>query len=89
MSAPEFADSLLPGLAPLNVGDPAVLGAGRANYRTADPERLRALKEATMAERPDAEFMAFLNSVWVGGRTARQVSRSAYKQCAEQTHRGG
>ncbi|WP_280416525.1 alpha/beta fold hydrolase [Nocardia carnea] len=61
MSEPEFADSLLPGLAPLNVGDPAVLGAGRANYRTADPEMLRALKEATMADRSDAEFMAFLN----------------------------
>lgn len=61
MSEPEFADSLLPGLAPLNVGEPAVIGAGRANYRTADPELLRALKEATMADRSDAEFMAFLN----------------------------
>ncbi|MGW5385083.1 alpha/beta hydrolase [Nocardia sp. NPDC003963] len=61
MTEPEFADSVLPGLAALSVGDPAVLGAGRANYRTADPEMLRGLKEATMADRSDAEFMAFLN----------------------------
>ncbi|WP_280235604.1 alpha/beta fold hydrolase [Nocardia cyriacigeorgica] len=60
MSEPEFADSVLPELAGLNVGDPA-LGAGRANYRTADPELLRGLKEATMADRTDAEFMAFLD----------------------------
>lgn len=43
MTEPEFADSLLPGLAGLNVGDPETLGAGRANYRTTDPELLAAL----------------------------------------------
>ncbi|WP_239062393.1 alpha/beta fold hydrolase [Streptomyces sp. SID13031] len=36
MNAPEFADSLLPALGGFAVGDPAVIGAGRANYRTAD-----------------------------------------------------
>ena len=58
---PEFADNLLGPLAALNVGDPAVLGAGRANYRTADPELLAGLKAALMAEATDEQFMAFLN----------------------------
>ncbi|WP_199566764.1 alpha/beta fold hydrolase [Streptomyces triticagri] len=61
MPEPEFADSLLAPLAALNVGDPAALGAGRANYRTADPDLLAAAKAAMMAEGTDAQFMAFLN----------------------------
>ncbi|WP_381796311.1 alpha/beta hydrolase [Streptomyces niveus] len=61
MAEPEFADSLLLGLGGFNVGNPAVIGAGRANYRTADPDLLAALKAATMAEATDAEFMAFIN----------------------------
>lgn len=60
MAEPEFADSVLPELGGMNVGDPE-LGAGRANYRLADPELLARLKEATMADRSDAEFLAFLN----------------------------
>lgn len=61
MREPEFADSLLAPLAPLNVGDPAALGVGRANYRTADPELLAALKTAVMADATDGQFRAFLN----------------------------
>ncbi|ONM47966.1 alpha/beta hydrolase [Nocardia donostiensis] len=61
MAEPEFATSLLPALAGLNVGDPTVLGVGRANYRTADPDLLRTLKAATMADATDEQFMAFLN----------------------------
>ncbi|MFC8825474.1 alpha/beta hydrolase [Streptomyces sp. NPDC057137] len=61
MAEPEFAGSLLPGLGGFNVGDPSAVGAGRANYRTADPDLLAALKAATMAEATDAEFMAFIN----------------------------
>lgn len=61
MTEPEFADSLLPGLAGLNVGDPEALGAGRANYRTADPALLAALHSATMAEASFEQFLAFLN----------------------------
>lgn len=61
MTEPEFASSDLPSLAELNVGDPVQLGAGRANYRTADPELLDALKSATMAEVSDSRFLAFLN----------------------------
>ncbi|MFI0914689.1 alpha/beta fold hydrolase [Streptomyces abikoensis] len=58
---PEFAASLLGPLAALNVGDPAGLGVGRANYRTADPELLAALKAAVMADGTDEQFRAFLN----------------------------
>ena len=61
MGEPEFADSLLPELADLNVEVPAELGIGRANYRAADPELLQKLKEATLSDVTDAQFMAFLN----------------------------
>ncbi len=61
MREPEFGDSLLAPLAALNVGDPTELGVGRANYRTADPELLAALKAALMADGTDAQFRAFLN----------------------------
>ncbi|MFJ9414524.1 alpha/beta fold hydrolase [Streptomyces sp. NPDC101227] len=61
MQEPEFGDNLLGPLAALNVGDPAELGVGRANYRTADPVMLAALKEAMMADASDEQFRAFLN----------------------------
>ncbi|MFB9884073.1 alpha/beta hydrolase [Planobispora siamensis] len=61
MQEPEFAESLMPSLAAFNVGDPARLGVGRANYRTADPELLAGLKAATMADVTDEQFRAFLN----------------------------
>ncbi|MGW0809807.1 alpha/beta fold hydrolase [Nonomuraea sp. NPDC002799] len=61
MQSPEFGDSLLAPLAALNVGDPARLGAGRANYRTADPALLAALQAAVMADVTDQQFRAYLN----------------------------
>ncbi|MFI9047449.1 alpha/beta hydrolase [Streptomyces sp. NPDC053427] len=61
MQEPEFADNLLAPLYALNVGNPAELGVGRANYRTADPSLLAALKEAIMADGTDEQFRAFLN----------------------------
>ncbi|KUN04068.1 esterase [Streptomyces yokosukanensis] len=61
MQEPEFADNLLAPLAALNVGDPTALGVGRANYRTADPVMLAALKAAMMADGSDEQFRAFLN----------------------------
>ncbi|MGK5549457.1 alpha/beta hydrolase [Streptomyces sp. URMC 127] len=61
MQEPEFAGNLLAPLAALNVGDPAALGVGRANYRTADPALLAALKAAVMADGTDEQFRAFLN----------------------------
>lgn len=61
MQEPEFAGNLMGPLAAFNVGDPAQLGVGRANYRTADAELLAALKAATMADVSDERFRAFLN----------------------------
>ncbi|MFF4160441.1 alpha/beta fold hydrolase [Streptomyces sp. NPDC001678] len=61
MQEPEFADNLLGPLYALNVGDPAALGVGRANYRTSDPTLLAALKAAVMADATDEQFRAFLN----------------------------
>ncbi|APU13603.1 MULTISPECIES: alpha/beta fold hydrolase [Actinoalloteichus] len=61
MQEPEFAENLLAPLAALNVGDPGVLGVGRANYRSGDPELLAALKAAVLADVDDASFLAFLN----------------------------
>lgn len=61
MPEPEFRDNLLAPLVALNVGDPAALGVGRANYRTADPAMLTALKAAIMADGTDEQFRAFLN----------------------------
>ncbi|MFC8125974.1 alpha/beta fold hydrolase [Streptomyces sp. NPDC057302] len=61
MQEPEFADNLMAPLAALNVGNPAELGVGRANYRTADPVMLAGLKAAMMADSTDEQFRAFLN----------------------------
>ncbi|MEV4394846.1 hypothetical protein [Nonomuraea sp. NPDC049607] len=61
MQEPEFTGNLMAPLAAFNVGDPARLGVGRANHRTADPELLNALKAATMADVSDEQFRAFLN----------------------------
>ncbi|MFD5320324.1 alpha/beta hydrolase [Streptomyces sp. NPDC127098] len=61
MQEPEFADNLMAPLAALNVGNPAELGVGRANYRTADPVMLAGLKAAMMADGTDEQFRAFLN----------------------------
>ncbi|MEU4232296.1 alpha/beta hydrolase [Nonomuraea sp. NPDC026600] len=61
MPEPEFATNLLAPLAALNIGDPAQLGVGRANYRTADPALLAGLKAALMADVTDDQFRAFLN----------------------------
>ncbi len=44
-------------------GDPAVIGAYRSNWRTADPARLVKAKEAFMSDSTDAEFHAFLNTM--------------------------
>jgi pimeloyl-ACP methyl ester carboxylesterase len=59
---PEAADSMLMSLAAVGIGDPAVIGASRANWRTADPTILALLKEALVADATDAEFLAMLNT---------------------------
>lgn len=60
MGEPEFASSLLPHLGGVSLADPGVIGAGRANYRTGDPEQLDLLHRATMGEATPDEFRAFL-----------------------------
>ncbi|MEU3827005.1 alpha/beta hydrolase [Streptomyces sp. NPDC029080] len=59
---PEMATVDVTGLTSAMVGDPAELGLLRANFRTADPRVLTALKAAFLADGTDEEFMAFLNT---------------------------
>ncbi|GAA4964989.1 alpha/beta hydrolase [Kineococcus glutinatus] len=61
MAEPEFATSSLPQLGGLAVGDPAVIGAARANYRTADPDLLADLQAATAHDISRDAFTAFRN----------------------------
>lgn len=60
LATPEAADTLAAGLAGLVVADPSAIGALRANYRTADPAALAAVKEAFMAGADDGEFHQML-----------------------------
>ncbi len=60
LGTPEGSTSLAGNIAALVVADPAVVGALRLNYRTADPAALAALKEAMAAGASDAEFHAML-----------------------------
>ncbi|TDD54673.1 alpha/beta hydrolase [Kribbella antibiotica] len=62
-SGPEFDESLLPQLTGLAVGDAEVIGAPRANYRTADKTLIDTLKAAVLAEATDEQFRAFLNTM--------------------------
>jgi pimeloyl-ACP methyl ester carboxylesterase len=59
-ATPEGATTLAGNLAGLVVADPAVIGAVRANYRTADRQALAGLKEALMTDASDAEFHGML-----------------------------
>lgn len=59
-ATPEGSTTLAGNLAGLVVADPAVIGAVRANYRTADRPTLDGLREALMAGASDAEFYGLL-----------------------------
>ena len=63
MGTPEYATSALNEVEGVLVGDPAALGALRMNWRTADPATLASLKTAMHADGPDAEFLAYLNTL--------------------------
>jgi pimeloyl-ACP methyl ester carboxylesterase len=65
LATPEGGTSLLlnPDLAAGAIGDPAVLGAARTNWRSANPKFLAAARAAYMAEGSDAEFFSMLNSL--------------------------
>ena len=60
LATPQGSTSLAGNLAELVVADPAVIGAVRANYRTADRDALAKLKETLMAGASDAEFYSML-----------------------------
>lgn len=76
-ATPEGETSLAANLADLMAADPAVIGAVRANYRTADQDALAKLREALMDGASDAEFygsLAYLQpdeSLTVGGEDSR------------------
>ncbi|GII95010.1 esterase [Sinosporangium siamense] len=63
LSTPEASTSLLFGLAKGAVGDPAQIKASRTNWRSNNPEFLRAAKQALMADASDGEFLATLNTM--------------------------
>ncbi|WP_285477371.1 alpha/beta fold hydrolase [Amycolatopsis sp. NBRC 101858] len=63
MATPEAAASRVGDLLGFVAADPSVIGAVRFNWRTADPNLLKAAKEAFLAEGTDAEFYSFLNSM--------------------------
>jgi pimeloyl-ACP methyl ester carboxylesterase len=77
LGTPEGSTSLAGNLAEVIVADPSVIGAVRANYRTADPAALAKLKETFMAGASDAEFhgmLAYLQpdeSLTVGGENSQ------------------
>jgi pimeloyl-ACP methyl ester carboxylesterase len=60
LATPEGSTTLAGNVAAVVVADPAVIGAVRANYRTADPDALAKLKETFMAGASDAEFHSML-----------------------------
>lgn len=59
---PENRSSLMDRIGGLAVGDPAVLGAIRLNWRTADPAELDTLRDLLLAGRPRAELIAYLQA---------------------------
>lgn len=63
MATPEAAETRVGDLLGFAAADPAVIGAVRFNWRTADRALLTKAKEAFLAEGTDAEFYAFLNAM--------------------------
>lgn len=61
LGTPEAADTMLLQLGGAAIGDPAVIGASRTNWRTADPAVLAVLKEALQADGTEEEFFTMLN----------------------------
>ncbi|MGW4464979.1 hypothetical protein [Micromonospora sp. NPDC004704] len=59
----EDASTALSGVGGLIAANPAELGALRFNWRTADPELLATLREATLADGTDHEFYGYLNTL--------------------------
>lgn len=62
MREPEHASSATVGAAGAMAADPAVIGALRMNWRTADPALVAAMRTA-MHDGPDHEFFSYLNTL--------------------------
>ncbi|MEV4285731.1 alpha/beta hydrolase [Nonomuraea bangladeshensis] len=62
LATPENADSLLPQVTSAVVGDPAVLGVARVNWRTADPALIKGIKECLAGDFTDEAVMRLLNT---------------------------
>ncbi|WP_245788301.1 alpha/beta fold hydrolase [Amycolatopsis marina] len=63
LSTPEGSATEAGSLLGFLVADPAVVGAVRSNWRTADREVLAAAKHALLDDGTQAEFLAFLNQL--------------------------
>ncbi|MBU2665002.1 lysophospholipase [Actinoplanes bogorensis] len=63
LQTPEAAESMILELSGAGIGDPAVIGATRSNFRTSDPDVLAKLKQALCAGATDAEFLTMLNGM--------------------------
>ncbi|TDD06828.1 alpha/beta hydrolase [Nonomuraea diastatica] len=61
LETPENGDSLLPRVTAAMVADPAVLGASRLNWRSADPVVFQGVKEALAGDFTDEEVGRLLN----------------------------
>ncbi|MBM2622770.1 alpha/beta hydrolase [Actinoplanes sp. LDG1-06] len=63
LQLPEAAESRILELGGAAVGDPAVIGATRTNFRTSDLKVLAKLKQVLCAGATDAEFLTMLNGM--------------------------
>ncbi|GIH64892.1 alpha/beta fold hydrolase [Microbispora siamensis] len=62
LSTQENADSLLPQVTAAVVGDPAVLGVARVNWRTADPALIDGIRECLAGDFTDEAMTRLLNT---------------------------
>ncbi|MBL7257557.1 alpha/beta hydrolase [Actinoplanes sp. LDG1-01] len=63
LQLPEARESMILELGSAGIGDPAVIGASRTNFRTNDLTMLAKMKQALCADATDAEFLAMLNGM--------------------------
>ncbi|WP_433221228.1 alpha/beta hydrolase [Microtetraspora malaysiensis] len=61
LSTPENSDSLLPQVTQAMVADPAILGVSRLNWRSADPEVIRGIKECLAGDFTEEAMTRLLN----------------------------
>lgn len=69
LGTPENSESLLPLVEALKVGDPAILGATRLNWRSADPKAFEAIKQCLAGDFSD-EAVRWLSNMLEPDETA-------------------